>query len=141
MTTTENTINPADTPKIEKSNTLGIGKIEGKEVFITGYQHNVGKPTQYTPKEDVNEDGLTDYYTISTEASFDLDFKEEGVIPINNFFIRKAQAQQIERIPKYAEVLANGGRIGPVKARKRSSTKNAGQTYWCFAFDNEDDYA
>ena len=134
------TINPAELPQVEKSKSLGIGKIEGKEIYITGYQHNRGRPTKYTQKVDISEeDGLTDYYTIKTEESFDLEYQEEGVIPINNFFIKPAQAQQIERIPNF-ESVNNGGRIGPVKAVKRDSTKNEGQTYWCFAFTNDDDY-
>ena len=133
------TINPAELPQVEKTNSLGIGKIEGKEIYITGYQHNRGRPSKFTLKDDIGEDGLTDYYTIRTEESFDLDFKEDGVVPINSFFIKPAQAQQIERIPNF-ESVNNGGRIGPVKAVKRDSTKNVGQTYWCFAFTNDDDY-
>jgi len=135
------TINPADLPQVEKSKSLGVKQIEGKEVFITGYTHNRGKPTQYTPKDKISdEDGKTDYYTIRTEKSFDLDYKEEGIQPINSFFVTEAISSQIERIPNYETALANGGRIGPVKAIKRNSEKNAGQTYWCLAFENDSDY-
>jgi len=134
------TINPAEVPQVEKSKSLGIKKIEGKEVFITGYAHTRGQPTQYTPKEKISEeDGKTDYWTIQTEEAFDLDYKEEGVQPVRNFFITEAVASQIERIPNY-ESVNSGGRIGPVKAIKRASEKNVGQEYWCLAFSNDKDY-
>lgn len=134
-----NTIDPSTLPQVEKSKSLGIGKIEGKEVFITGYQHNRGRASPFTPKDEIDEEGMTDYYTIKTEASFDLEYKEDGVIPINNFFIKPAQAQQIERIPNF-ESVNNGGRIGPVKAIKRVSQKDSSRSYWVFAFSNDEDY-
>ena len=63
----ENDINPATLPNVERAKSLGVKQIEGKEVFITGYTHNRGKPTQFTPVDKIDkDDGLTDYYTIST---------------------------------------------------------------------------
>ena len=136
-----NTINPATLPTVERAKSLGVKQIEGKEVFITGYTHNRGKPTDFTPAEKIsNVDGLTDYYTITTEEHLELEYKDEGLQKIQSWFVTEAIAKQIERIPNYEEALNNGGRIGPVKAVKRKSQKNPAQTYWCLAFENDDDY-
>ena len=137
----ENTINPATLPSVERAKSLGVKQIENKEVFITGYTHNRGKPTQFTPADKISEeDGLTDYYTITTEEHEDLEYKDEGLQHINSWFVTEAISKQIERIPNFKEALETGGRIGPVKAIKRKSQKNPAQTYWCLAFENDDDY-
>ncbi|KKM80639.1 hypothetical protein LCGC14_1337890 [marine sediment metagenome] len=135
-------INPADIPQIDKVKSVGIGKIEGKEVFITGYNHTRGQPNDYTRPDQISqEDGKTDYWTIVTKESFDLPPKKgEPEEPINGFFVTEAIGKQIERIPNYAEALSAGGQIGPVKAIKRQSKRNPTQTYWCLAFENDEDY-
>lgn len=137
--TTNETLNPADTPKVEKTDAVSINKIEGKEVFVTGYSHTKGKPTQFSTPDDIDDNGQVDFWTIKVESPFDLEYKKEGVKPISTFFIKSAQANVIERIPNYAEALAKGGRIGPIKAVKRTNPKNS-REYWSFAFENDEDY-
>lgn len=133
------TINPANAPMIEKSKSLGISKIGGKEVFIVGMNHTRGAPTKYTRPDQIGEDEKTDYYTIRIETPIDLEYKEEGVTPIDNFFVTEAVYQQIERIPNAVEGIRNGARLGPVKAVKRESMKT-GNPYWCLAFESDPDY-
>ena len=114
-------------------------KIEGKEIFVTGYSHTRGKPTQFTTPDQIgSEDGLTDFWTIRVETPFDLEHQKE-VKPINSFFIKQAQANYIERIPNFAEALASGGRIGPVKAVKKVNPKTDRQ-YWTFKDESDSDY-
>lgn len=133
------TINPANAPQMEKSKSLGIAKIESKEMYIVGANHNRGMPTQYTPKHLIGEDGKTDYYTIKVETPFDLKYKEEGETPIDTFFVTETIYQQIERIPNALEGLQGGARFGPVKAMKRKSQKT-GNPYWVLAFESDADY-
>jgi len=137
---TKETINPANAPQVELSKSLGIKKVEGKEFFITGLAHNRGKPTQYTKKEDIGEDGKTDYYTIKVETAFPLEYKDEGVIPIDNFFVNSIAYQQIERIPNAIEGLENGARFGPCKTVLRDSNKTNGYSYRCLAFESDPDF-
>jgi len=139
---TKETINPADAPTLEKSKSLGIKKVEGKEFFITGLNHTRGKPTQYTKKEDIGEDGKTDYYTIKVETAFPLEFRDEGVIPIDTFFINSIAYQQIEKFPDAIKVIESedGGRFGPCKTVLRPSNKTSGYNYRCFAFEKDPDF-
>jgi len=139
MNQNENTLNPATLPKPEFADTVNINKINGKEIYITGYTHNRGRPNEYTPKDKIGEDGLTDYYTITTDKSFDLEYKGETK-PINHFYVTPAIAKQIERIPNYKEALEAGQRIGPAKALKRPKTDNPSQTFWALAWENDSDY-
>lgn len=135
------TINPADLPQTSLSKTLGIKNIEGKEVFITGYNHTRGKPNDYTRADQIGDDGLTDYYTITTQESFDLEYKEEGVIPINSWFITPTVGTQIERwVPNHVDAFAEGKKLGPIKAVKRASEQHKGQSYWCLAVQTDKDY-
>lgn len=133
------TINPASAPTVEKSKSLGIKNISGKEIFITGCNHTRGAPTKYTREDQIGEDGKTDYYTIKIETPLDLEYKEEGVIPIDNFFVTQAVYQQLERIPNAIEEINRGARLGPAKAVKRESTKT-GNPYWCLAFESDPDF-
>lgn len=137
---TKETINPANAPSVEKSKSLGIKKIEGEEFFITGINHTRGKPTQYTKKEDIGEDEKTDYYTVKIETAFPLEYKDEGVIPIDNFFVNSIAYQQVERIPNAIEGLANGARLGPCKTVLRDSNKTNGYQYRCLAFESDPDF-
>ncbi len=141
MTTNEQkTLNPADTPKqtVEKTDAVSINKISGKEIFITEYSHTRGRPTDFTQPEDIGEDGQTDFWTIKVDTPFDLEHKKE-VKPISTFFIKKAQANYIERIPSYSETLEKGGRIGPVKPVKKVNPKTNRQ-YWTFLDERDEDY-
>ncbi len=141
MSQNENTLNPADTPKPEFADTVNINKIEGKEIFITGYVSNFGKPNEYTKQEDIREDGLTEYRTVTTEQTFELAKKKGGeVLPINHFYVTPAIAKQITGLPNYKEALESGKRIGPVKAVKRAKTDNPSQSYWCLAYENDPDF-
>ena len=135
------TINPANAPTVEKSKSLGIAKLASgkKEFYITGCQHNRGSPSQYTRADQIGEDGKTDYYTIKVETPVELEYKEEGKIPIDNFFVTPTIYQQIERIPNAIEGINTGSRLGPVKAVKRDSQKTT-NSYWCLAFESDPDF-
>lgn len=138
MTQSEtNTINPAD-QKTDFPPTINLNKIDGKEIFITGYEVNRGKPNDYTNTEDIGEDGLTDYRVITTEASFDLAKKAgEEVSSYNHFYVSKAVGKQIAR---FADELANGKRFGPVKPVLRAKTDNPTQSYRALANESDEDY-
>ncbi len=137
---TKETINPAEAPQVEHSKSLGIIKLEGKEFYITGVNHTRGKPTKFSKKEEIGEDGKVDYYTVKVETPFDLEYKEEGVIPIDNFFVNSIAYQQIERIPNAIEGLENGARFGPCKTVLRESNKTNGYSYRCLAFESDPDF-
>jgi hypothetical protein len=137
---TKETINPAEAPQVELSKSLGIKKIEGKAFYITGINHTRGKPTQYTKKEDIGEDGKTDYYTIKVEKGFPLVYKDEGEITIDSFFVNKIVFDQVERIPNAIEGLESGARFGPCKTVLRKSNKPNGYDYRCLAFESDPDF-
>lgn len=107
------TINPAQAPQLEKSKSLGIAKLGDKPFYITGVNHNRGAPTKYTREDQIGEDGKTDYYTIKVETPIELEYKDEGKVPIDNFFVTATIYQQIERIPNAIEGLNSGARLGP----------------------------
>lgn len=132
----QNDINPANEPKPTFVDTVNINKIGGKTIFVTGYASNLGKPNDYTKPEDINEDGLTEYRSITTTEVFDLELKGETK-PISNFFVTKAIAKQLS---KYTEDLKGGKRFGPVQAVKRPLTDNPTQSYWTLAYENDPDY-
>lgn len=136
MNQSENTINPAEIERPVFPDATNINKIAGKEIFITGYNVNRGKPNDYTNPDDIGEDGLTEYRTISTEKSFDLDIKGEKKT-YNHFYVSKAVGKQVGR---FAEELTNGKRFGPVKAVKRAKTDNPLQSYWALANESDEDY-
>lgn len=136
MSENENTINPATEPKLEFPDTLNINKIGGQEIFITDIVVNRGKPNDYTQTTDIGEDGLTEYRTITTEKSFDLEFKGEQK-PINHFYVPVAIKNQVI---KYEDDLKNGKRFGPVKAIKRPKKDNPTQSYWSLANESDTDY-
>jgi hypothetical protein len=70
--TTQTQINLGDYNKPqEQSKAVGIGKILGKIVNIKDFKINRGKPSPYTPKDSIGEDGMTDYNVIDTVESFD----------------------------------------------------------------------
>ena len=133
------TINPAQAPTLEKSKSLGIAKLGDKPFYITGVNHNRGQQTQYTRADQIGEDGKTDYYTIKVETPIELEYKDEGKVPIDNFFVTATIYQQIERIPNAIEGLNSGARLGPLKALKRESQKT-GNPYWCLAFESDPDF-
>ncbi len=71
--TTQTQINLGDYNKPqEQTKAIGIGKILGKIINIKAFKTNRGKPSPYTPKEMIGEDGLTDYNVIDTLETFDV---------------------------------------------------------------------
>lgn len=137
---TKETIDPALAPKLEKSKSLGIIKIEGKEFFIVGVNHTRGQPNKFSKPEDKGEDGKVDYYTVKVETPVTLEYKEEGEIPIDNFFINKFAYQQLDNMPNALEGIANGARLGPCKTVLRASNKTDGYNYRCLAFSSDPDF-
>ena len=123
----------------ERVDSVGIKQIEGKEINITGFRHTRGKQSKFTRPDQIGADGLTDYYTITTKESFDLQYKDEGVKPINGFFVTEAISKQINRVPDIQDQFKNGVVVGPCKPIKRTSEKT-GNPYWCLVFPSEEGY-
>ena len=73
------------------------------------------------------------------ETPIELEYKDEGKVPIDNFFVTATIYQQVERIPNAIEGISEGARLGPVKALKRESQKT-GNPYWCLAFESDPDF-
>jgi len=139
MSTTETTvIDMGSYNQKSEGISLGIGKIFGKIIHITGYHVTRGKPTAWTPKEEVGDDGKTDYHIIDTAEKFQLPTKE-GQAEVSSFFITKAIVQQIERVPNYQEELAKGNKLGPAKVGQKLSAKT-NKNYWVLIFPNEGGY-
>ncbi len=136
MSQNENTINPANEPKPDFAPTVNINKIGGKEIFITGIEVNRGKPNDYTKPEDIGEDGLTEYRTITTEESFEIEKNGEKE-SFNHFYVTPAIKKQLSR---YEDDLKAGKRFGPVKPVKRPKTDNPSQFYWALANESDEDY-
>lgn len=136
MSENENTINPATEPKLEFADTVNLNKIGGEKIFITDITVNRGKPNDYTQATEIGEDGLTEYRTITTEETFNLDFKGEQK-QINHFYVPVAVKNQLI---KYVDDLKDGKRYGPVKAKKRPKKDNPNQFYWCLVNENDSDY-
>lgn len=137
---TKETINPATATSLEKTKSLGIIKIEGEPFFITGVRKTKGVASKFSKEEEKDADGKVDYYTIRTESAYPLEYKDEGVIPIDSFFINKFAYQQLENIPNAIEGINNGARLGPCKTVKRASNKSTGYDYRCLAFESDPDF-
>jgi len=118
----------------ERTKAIGIGKIIGKIINIKDYQTNRGKPSPYTPKEAVGEDGLTDYNVINTVETF-----EVNNVKVNSFFVTPAIVKQIKRVPNYQSELAAGKVFGPCKVGQKISSKT-NANYWCLLFSGEEGY-
>jgi len=132
---TQTQINLGDYNKLqEQTKAVGIGKILGKIINIKDFRTNRGKPTQYTPKDAIGEDGLTDYNVIDTVETFDV-----NKIMVNSFFVTPAIVKQIKRVPNYQLELAAGKVFGPCKIGQKKSTKT-NANYWCLLFPGEEDY-
>ena len=118
----------------ERTKAIGIGKIIGKIINIKDYQTNRGKPSPYTPKEAIGEDGLTDYDVINTVETF-----EVNNVKVNSFFVTPAIVKQIKRVPNYQSELAAGKVFGPCKVGQKISSKT-NANYWCLLFQGETGY-
>lgn len=118
----------------EQTKAIGIGKIIGKIINIKDFQTNRGRPSPYTPKEAIGEDGMTDYDIIDTVETFEVNNQK-----ISSFFVTPAIVKQIKRVPNYQSELAAGKVFGPCKVgQKKSSKTNA--NYWCLLFQGEEGY-
>jgi len=118
----------------EQTKAVGIGKILGKIINIKDFRTNRGKPSPYTPKDAIGEDGMTDYNVIDTVETFDVNNQQ-----VSSFFVTSAIVKQIQRVPDYQLELAAGKVFGPCKVgQKKSAKTNA--NYWCLLFPGEEDY-
>ena len=133
--TTQTQINLGDYNKPqEQTKAIGIGKISGKIINIKDFRTNRGKPSPYTPKEAIGEDGMTDYNVIDTVESFDVNNQQ-----VRSFFVTPTIVKQIQRVPEYQSELASGNIFGPCKVgQKKSAKTNA--NYWCLLFPGEEGY-
>jgi hypothetical protein len=95
----------------KQTKAIGIGKISGKIINIKDFRTNRGKPSPYTPKEAIGEDGMTDYNVIDTVEIFDVNNQQ-----VRSFFVTPAIVKQIQRVPNYQSELAAGNVFGPCKA-------------------------
>ena len=118
----------------EHTKAIGIGKISGCIINIKNFHTNRGKPSQYTPKEAIGDDGLTDYNIIDTTESFDVSGQQTS-----SFFITSSIVKQIQRVPNYQSELASGKIFGPCKVGQKKSSKTS-SNYCCLLFPGEDGY-
>lgn len=118
----------------EHSKAVGIGKISGSIINIKNFQTNRGKPSPYTPKEAIGDDGMTDYHIITTSDSFNVNGHQ-----INSFFITPSIVKQIQRVPNYQAELDSGKIFGPCKVGQKKSTKT-NANYWCLIFPGEKEF-
>jgi len=133
--TTQTQINLGDYNKPqEQTKAIGIGKILGKIINIKDFRTNRGKPSPYTPKDAIGEDGMTDYNVIDTVETFDVNNQQ-----VHSFFVTPAIVKQIQRVPNYQSELDMGNVFGPCKVgQKKSAKTNA--NYWCLLFPGEEGY-
>ncbi len=118
----------------EQAKATGIGKISGSVINIRNFKTNRGRPSQFTPKEAIGDDGLTDYHIIDTVESFEINGQQ-----VNSFFVTPAIVKQIQRVPNYQAELLNGKVFGPCKIGQKKSTKT-NANYWCLLFPGEEGY-
>ena len=118
----------------EQTKAVGIGKISGKIINIKNFRINRGRPSPYTPKEAIGDDGLTNYNVIDTVETFEINNQK-----VCSFFVTPAIVKQIQRVPNYQAELASGKVFGPCKVgQKKSAKTNA--NYWCLLFPGEEGY-
>ena len=87
--TTQTQINMGDYNKPqEQTKAIGIGKISGEILNIKAFKTNRGKPSPYTPKEAIGEDGMTDYNVIDTVETFDVNGQ-----PVRSFFCNASNSK------------------------------------------------
>ncbi|MCH9658903.1 hypothetical protein K0U27_09515 [archaeon] len=133
--TTQTQINMGDYNKPqEQTRAIGIGKISGEILNIKAFKTNRGKPSPYTPKNAIGEDGLTDYNVIDTVETFDVNGRQ-----VSSFFVTSAIVKQIQRVPNYQSELAAGNVFGPCKVGQKISAKTSAN-YWCLLFPGEEGY-
>ena len=118
----------------EQTKAIGIGKISGKIINIKDFRTNWGKPSPYTPKDAIGDDGMTDYNVIDTVEIFDVSNEQ-----VSSFFVTSAIVKQIQRVPNYQSELAAGKVFGPCKVGQKKSAKTSAN-YWCLFFPGEEGY-
>lgn len=133
MTQTQINLGDYNKPQ-EQTKAVGIGKIAGKIINISAFKTNRGRPSPYTTKEAIGEDGLTEYNIIDTIESFEVNGQQ-----VNSFFVTPAIVKQIKRVPNYQSELAAGKIFGPCKVGQKKSTKT-NANYWCLLFPDEEGY-
>jgi hypothetical protein len=112
----------------EQTKAVGIGKISGSLINIKNLYTNRGRPSPYTPKNAIGDDGMTDYNIIDTAESFEVKGQQ-----VSSFFVTPSIVKQIQRVPNYQAELASGKVFGPCKVgQKKSAKTNA--NYWCLLF-------
>jgi hypothetical protein len=131
------TIDPATIPKPEFPPTVNLNKIDGKAIHVTGYTVNRGKPNDYTNPEDIGEDGLTEYRTISTAESFDIENKDGKKQSYSHFYVSPAVLKQVQR---FEGEFKAGKRVGPFKSVLRKKTDSPNQSYRALANQSDEDY-
>lgn len=118
----------------EQTKAIGIGKISGKIINIKDFRTNRGRPTQFTPKEAIGRDGLTEYHVVDTVETFEVNREK-----VSSFFVTPAIVKQIQRVPNYQDELSSGKVFGPCKVGQKKSTKT-NANYWCLLFPGEEGY-
>ncbi len=118
----------------EQTKAVGIGKISGKILNIKGFHTTRGILSEYTPKEAIGDDGMTDYHIIDTVESFDVSAQQ-----VSSFFVTSSIVKQIQRVPNYQDELASGKIFGPCKVGQKRSAKTSAN-YWCLLFQGEEGY-
>jgi len=139
MSETQQTIDMGSYNQKSDGEAVGIGKINGQKIYITGYHVTRGKPTAWTPKEEIGQDGLTDYHLIDTLEKFNVQNKKNENVEVNSFFITNAIVKQIQRVPNFEQELANGKKLGPAKVGQKLSSKTK-KNYWVLLFPNEEGF-
>jgi len=118
----------------EQTKAVGIGKISGSLINIKNLYTNRGRPSPYTPKNAIGDDGMTDYNIIDTAESFEVKGEQ-----VSSFFVTPSIVKQIQRVPNYQAELASGKVFGPCKVgQKKSAKTNA--NYWCLLFLGDEGY-
>lgn len=116
----------------EQTKAVGIGKISGSLINIKNLYTNRGRPSPYTPKDAIGQDGMTDYNIIDTAESFEVKGQQ-----VSSFFVTPSIVKQIQRVPNYQAELASGKVFGPCKVGQKKSTKT-NANYWCLLFSGEE---
>ena len=118
----------------ERNKAIGIGKISGNIINIKDFHTNRGRPSPYTPKDLIGNDGLTDYNIIDTVESVAVSGQK-----FSSFFITPSIVKQIQRVPNYQAELASGKVFGPCKVGQKKSEKTSAN-YWCLLFPGEEGF-
>ena len=116
--------------------TLRINHIEGKVIHVNGRNTFMGKPSQFT-HEDKLIDGKEEKFVISTVETLSLQYKDEGVQKISNFFVTEIVYDRIGNLAENIEELfENGKNTGPCVVCKMWKPDRK-QSYWSILSEKE----